>query len=486
MLKYGNRDFRNLQEQVYANMRNIEDIIKGSDVMADYTLNIVGQVDETAELPDADTYEGKLGDIYVVGESSPFHCYVFAKVYENENAPSWIDLGAIFVQGPQGIQGEQGPAGADGTDGQDGAAGGFGTPTASASSVAAGSDPTVSVTASGPDTAKIFAFSFGIPEGAKGDDGDSATITVGSTTTGAAGTNASVTNSGTSSAAVLNFTIPKGDTGLGVPEIQSGDAGKVLLVNAGETAAEWGTDNSLKLPESAPAAQQLVGINTSGEQNALNIGAGLLLDGVEIKNKEVLTITAEFASTASSGTISISADLAAEIAANLPIIKLVYSDNVCAYLLKIAVSGTNLIYQGLLDANTTQGNNLLYGTDGNPISASTYRRIKLEVISTGSLSYSRSTVYMAADTNGSVGLNFGATNISVTSGSTISASNRQKLLTAGVICKINNVYAYPVYIDSSEIRYFSIDRDSSGNFVQTIYVINKSTWVITFYTKTIQ
>ena len=275
MLKYGNRDFRNLQEQVYANMRNIEDIIKGSDVMADYTLNIVGQVDEAAELPDADTYEGKLGDIYVVGESSPFHCYVFAKVYENENAPSWIDLGAIFVQGPQGIQGEQGPAGADGADGQDGAAGGFGTPTASASALSAESDPTVSVTASGPDTAKIFAFSFGIPAGAKGEDGDSATITVGSTTTGAAGTNASVTNSGTSSAAVLNFTIPKGDTGLGVPEIQEGDAGKVLLVNADETAAEWGVDNSLKLPESAPAAQQLVGINTSGEQNALSIGEGL-------------------------------------------------------------------------------------------------------------------------------------------------------------------------------------------------------------------
>ena len=33
---------------------------------------------------------------------------------------------------------------------------------------------------------------------------------VGTTTTGAAGTQASVTNSGTSTAAVLNFTIPQG------------------------------------------------------------------------------------------------------------------------------------------------------------------------------------------------------------------------------------------------------------------------------------
>ena len=43
--------------------------------------------------------------------------------------------------------------------------------------------------------------------------GTSATVAVGTTTTGAPGTNASVTNSGTSTAAVFNFTIPRGATG---------------------------------------------------------------------------------------------------------------------------------------------------------------------------------------------------------------------------------------------------------------------------------
>ena len=51
------------------------------------------------------------------------------------------------------------------------------------------------------------------PTGARGAAGTSATVAVGTTTTGAAGTNASVTNSGTTSAAVFNFTIPRGDTG---------------------------------------------------------------------------------------------------------------------------------------------------------------------------------------------------------------------------------------------------------------------------------
>ena len=50
------------------------------------------------------------------------------------------------------------------------------------------------------------------PQGPVGSPGAAATIAVGTTTTGNAGTSAAVTNSGTSSAAVFNFTIPRGST----------------------------------------------------------------------------------------------------------------------------------------------------------------------------------------------------------------------------------------------------------------------------------
>lgn len=50
-------------------------------------------------------------------------------------------------------------------------------------------------------------------KGAKGDKGTAASITIGSVTTGAAGSNASVTNSGTASNAVLNFMLPRGKDG---------------------------------------------------------------------------------------------------------------------------------------------------------------------------------------------------------------------------------------------------------------------------------
>lgn len=49
--------------------------------------------------------------------------------------------------------------------------------------------------------------------GAKGATGTAASIKIGSVTTGAAGSNASVTNSGTASSVVLNFTLPRGKDG---------------------------------------------------------------------------------------------------------------------------------------------------------------------------------------------------------------------------------------------------------------------------------
>ena len=72
----------------------------------------------------------------------------------------------VGPRGPKGDAGAQGPAGSDGADG---AAAGFGTPTATVD--ANTGTPSVTVTASGPNTAKIFAFAFKNLKGAKGDTG---------------------------------------------------------------------------------------------------------------------------------------------------------------------------------------------------------------------------------------------------------------------------------------------------------------------------
>ena len=72
------------------------------------------------------------------------------------------------------------------------------------------------------------------PTGPRGPAGP-ATITIGNTTTGEAGTNASVTNTGTNQDAILNFTIPRGtqgeqglrgETGLTGPQGVQGEQGE--------------------------------------------------------------------------------------------------------------------------------------------------------------------------------------------------------------------------------------------------------------------
>lgn len=63
------------------------------------------------------------------------------------------------------------------------------------------------------------------PKGDKGDTGTAATITVGTVNTGEAGSDAAVTNAGSTSAAVLNFTIPRGATGAQGAKGDKGETG---------------------------------------------------------------------------------------------------------------------------------------------------------------------------------------------------------------------------------------------------------------------
>ena len=80
-------------------------------------------------------------------------------------------------QGPAGANGKDGAPGANGKDGapgangKDGAAAGFGTPIVNTDKVNAVGTPSVSVSASGPNTAKIFTFTFANLKGEPGANG---------------------------------------------------------------------------------------------------------------------------------------------------------------------------------------------------------------------------------------------------------------------------------------------------------------------------
>lgn len=215
---------------------------------------------------------------------------------------SWVNLVALSaITGPAGAQG---PQGAKGDTGSAGAAA-----TVSVGSVttgAAGSSASVSNT--GTSSAAVLAFT--IPRGdtgsqgatgpagatgATGPAGAAATVAVGTVTTGAAGSSASVSNAGTSSAAVFNFTIPRGDTGATGATGATGPQGQAGVVAA--TA-----------PITYDSGTQTVGISAASTSAAGSMSAAdkTKLDGVATgaTNTPLSNATPQSPGTAAAGSAS--------------------------------------------------------------------------------------------------------------------------------------------------------------------------------------
>ena len=117
MIKIDGKEYRNLEEQVQANKNNIERIIEGEELLARLGIKVVGQVEDSSELPNPVTYDGEFGDAYLVGTETPYDYYIFTRPFEREVDPQWFNLGPFPVAGPQGPVGPQGPKGADGVRG---------------------------------------------------------------------------------------------------------------------------------------------------------------------------------------------------------------------------------------------------------------------------------------------------------------------------------------------------------------------------------
>lgn len=167
------------------------------------------------------------------------------------NAPPnpvyWQILAEKGEQGPKGVQGEQGPKGETGSQGPQGEKGNTGDtgPQGPKGDPGTGLELTggpydsladLQQAVPSPKNGACYLVGTGEPynvysyldgqwinlgpiqgaqgpEGPQGPQGPAATMQVGSVTTGEEGTQASVTNSGTSTAAVLDFVIPRGNTG---------------------------------------------------------------------------------------------------------------------------------------------------------------------------------------------------------------------------------------------------------------------------------
>lgn len=161
-----------------------------------------------------------------------------------------VDIVTAGTQGPKGDKGDTGNTGATGA-----------AATITVGTVTTGSAGSSAVITNG-GTSGAAVFNFTIPrgdtgatgatgpQGSTGAAGAAATIAAGTTTTGSAGSNATVANSGSSSAAVFDFTIPRGDTGATGATGSTGAAGadgKTVRNSSGTPSSGTGVDGDFNI-----------------------------------------------------------------------------------------------------------------------------------------------------------------------------------------------------------------------------------------------
>ena len=132
----------------------------------------------------------------------------------------------------------------------------------------------------------------GGPAGPPGPQGAPATITVNSTTTGAPGTNAFVSNSGTPSNAVFNFVIPRGDVGATGPTGPTGATGATGPVGpgvaAGGVAGQYLKKTTSVNFETTWDDLPVYVSNVSGTANQINVATGTTTPVISLANNPVI------------------------------------------------------------------------------------------------------------------------------------------------------------------------------------------------------
>ena len=190
----------------------IEDVVRTIDVItggtgkgSGSTINIGNVTTQTLD-PDVDA-EVDVDDRYEEDEGKEYLDFKFA-------IPKG-DKGDKGEQGIQGIQGEQGIQGIQGEKGEKGDTGTSITNATAGTPTTSGDITTTPITFTFSDTT-TKTVNVSAQKGEKGDKGDTGstnTLSIGTVTTGEAGSQASATITGNAPNQTLNLTIPKGDKG---------------------------------------------------------------------------------------------------------------------------------------------------------------------------------------------------------------------------------------------------------------------------------
>lgn len=113
MVKIGDKEYRNIQEQVEKNKQDIEYILEEEGVLNEFGIRVIGEIESTDDLPSVDDYKEnnenwEYGDAYAIGTEPPYDLYILTRANGTHPSDYWFEIGQFPMPGPNGQDGEDG------------------------------------------------------------------------------------------------------------------------------------------------------------------------------------------------------------------------------------------------------------------------------------------------------------------------------------------------------------------------------------------
>lgn len=116
MLKFGNKEFRSLEEQV----QFLTEALRTGKLIDELGIKVLGVYPSLQAAITAVPGPYYFGDAFEVGTTKPYQLYIYTRINGSEKMGEWIDFGPFPAPGPKGDKGDKGDAGIPGRDGERG------------------------------------------------------------------------------------------------------------------------------------------------------------------------------------------------------------------------------------------------------------------------------------------------------------------------------------------------------------------------------
>lgn len=116
MLKFGNKEFRSLEEQV----QFLTEALRTGKLIDELGIKVLGVYPNLQTALTAVPGPYYYGDAFEVGTTKPYQLYIYTRKDGSEQIGEWIDFGPFPAPGPKGDKGDKGDAGTPGRDGERG------------------------------------------------------------------------------------------------------------------------------------------------------------------------------------------------------------------------------------------------------------------------------------------------------------------------------------------------------------------------------